>query len=48
MLTEDDYIEIGKKLADAHEFETVVIIKTFWDKRYENFTGIIRDLDPHQ
>lgn len=46
-LTEDDYIEIGEKLADAHEFETEVTITTFRNKEYENFTGAIRGMDPN-
>ncbi|GGE47437.1 hypothetical protein GCM10011391_27800 [Pullulanibacillus camelliae] len=45
-LTEDDLIEIGERLAEAYEYKTTITITTFFRKKYETFTGIIKGVNP--
>lgn len=40
-LTEYDYQEIGEKLNDAQEFESVVEITIFHQKKHKTFVGVI-------
>ncbi|MGN7409987.1 YolD-like family protein [Sporosarcina sp. SAFN-010] len=44
-LTEYDYQEIGEKLNDAQEFESVVEITIFHQKKHKSFVGVISSAD---
>lgn len=44
-LTEYDYQEIGEKLNDAQEFESVVEITIFHQKKHKSFIGVINNAD---
>lgn len=44
-LTEEDFMEIGEKIAESMEFGNEVEITVFFQKRYENITGVITSAD---
>lgn len=46
-LNEFEQLEIAEKLADALEFQEEITITTYRNKKYEKFTGIIRNADPN-
>ena len=44
-LTEEDFMEIGEKIAEALEFNSEVVITVFAQKRYETVVGKITSAD---
>ncbi len=44
-LTEEEFMQIGEAIGEALEFENVVTITVFFQKRYESVTGKITSAD---
>ena len=44
-LTEEEFMQIGEVIGEALEFENVVTITVFFQKRYESVTGKITSAD---
>jgi hypothetical protein len=47
-LTETDYLEIGERIGESIEFGVEVEVTIFAHKRYESFTGVIKNVEGQQ